>query len=286
MTIPAFSQAGTLAHGIGDIVPAWPTHATGHLGILWVETNGQAVATPAGWTLIDKISVGGTVQLTAFYRFATSSGESAPTIVDPGDHASAVITTYTGVHTLYPIHAVGASGQNGSSTAGTLSPVKTSLPDCLIVQGVAWALDSAGPLLTSFTNAALSNLTERFDAGSTDGDGGGIAVADGGLATAGSTGATAIVLGSGSNSVSITLALPPGGQFAVAGTWMINGAAAPNGAVIEVWDKLSRVLAATTVVAGGSGGYTALVPYNDAGRYRVVGDTGGSYGASPLSQAV
>lgn len=181
MALPAFNAAGTGTTGN----PSWPTHTTGDFGILYVEHPDSTITTPSGWTLIGTvIGVANTVRLTAFYRFATSSSETAPTISGSADHNWSVIITYTGVNTSNPVHVASFSDYPDGGTTGLTTPgMTTLLDDCLIIAAYAWNIDNAGPLASAPTNADLSSLTERYDAGTITGNGGGLVVLDGGLAT-------------------------------------------------------------------------------------------------------
>lgn len=201
MTLPAFSAAGTGS----ETAPAWPTHAAGDFGILLVETASGAIATPAGWTKVTQLDHGLT-SLAMFYRFATSGAEGAPSLSGGFNHLWGVILTWTGVNTATPIHGLSVSPAV-STTSQALPGTRPFLDDCRIVQACGWALDSAGPISSGETNAVLGSLTERYDAGTITGNGGGIIVLDGTLATAQSVPPTSITLSAASALACITVAL-------------------------------------------------------------------------------
>ncbi len=201
MTLPAFGLAGTGS----ATAPAWPTHVAGDFGLLFVETESATITTPADWTLITQCDHGLT-SLAAFYRFATSAAETAPTLAGGFNHKWGVILTFTGVNTATPYHAL-AVQPRGSTTGQNLVGTSTFLDDCMIVHGGSWGADTAGPLSSGETNAALGSVTERYDAGTITGNGGGIVVVTGTLATRASIGPTAITLSSISMMATVTIAL-------------------------------------------------------------------------------
>lgn len=184
MTLPAFGAAGTGT--TGD--PSWPSHSTGHLGLLFVESSGaNPVDTPSGWTVITGFPVvTPSTRLSGFYKFAASGSETAPTVTGTSlDHTWAVIVTYTGVNALNPFHLVATSISNSTTRKGWPG-LTTYLADCMIVNVLAWQIDNAGPLGSGEVNADLGSLTERYDAGTISGDGGGLYINDGTKAARGS----------------------------------------------------------------------------------------------------
>lgn len=203
MTLPAFQAAGTGS----ETAPAWPTHSAGHFGLLFVECQGGTIATPTGWTKVNGFPVdGGSTILTIFYRFATSGSETAPSLSGGSGHMWGAILTYTGVNTSNPIHYV-SPGTTRSSTLQNAPGVTTYLNDCLVVSAWAWAADSASQTTSLLTNASLGGLTERYNAGTVTGDGGGVLVVDGTLATKGTTNFTDVTFAVASNCATAAIAL-------------------------------------------------------------------------------
>lgn len=284
MTLPVPVAAGV---GNETSVP-WPVgHASGQFGLLLVSVATETVSTPAGWTPLplSGVSANG-ARLFAYYRLATSGAEGNVTI--PGvavNYAWGVIVTFSGVHATSPIHRIAAYGTPAGSTSGNFPAIRTEAPDVLIVNAASWNADNAGPISSGETNADLGSLTERYDAGTTTGNGGGIIVITGTKAAQGDVGQTAVTLVS-STLAAMTIALAPAAIYTVADTYEVGGDPAPDGSVIEVWDKTIGVLAATTTVSGGVGAFSVQVPYNNHD-YRVVGDDGDEHpAASVLDQAV
>lgn len=211
MTLPAFKAAGTGS----ETSAAWPAgHAAGDFGLLFVNSTNNAdnafIDVPSGWIqlLALEASTANHVRLTVFYRFATSGAESnaALTCVNSVQYIWGTIITYTGVNTSTPFHAR-ATQSHQSNVSQWLAGVATTLDDCMIVQVAAWNNDLAGPLFSGETNTTLGSLAERYDAGTTTGNGGGLGVWDGTLAIHGRCDPTAVTMSTGGALSAASLAL-------------------------------------------------------------------------------
>lgn len=239
MSAVAFQAAGVAVSGVGSVAPAWPTHLTGDIALLFVESaGGEAVAAPAGFAAVtgSPQSIGtlttGT-RLSVFWARATSAAMPAPTVTDPGDHVYAQIITYRG--------AV-AAGNPWDVTGGGITPprsltlgaVTTTVANTRVVQAASRDNDSTAADFSVQTNANLSGITERSDAGTTSGTGGGFAVWDGVKASAGSIGTTTTALAASISNAYLTIALSPSG--ASAPTFQALGTAVSGtGAVTAAW---------------------------------------------------
>jgi hypothetical protein len=257
---PTFQGLGTAASGIGDVVPAWPAgHQANDIALLFCESDGgEAVATPSGgWAAVGSPVINGTAtRLTVFWFRATGSSETNPTVVDPGNHCYARIATFRGcITTGNPWDVIGADGiSGGTTTSVTIPGVTTTVAETLVVCALAWASDSAGPLITSYTNGALSGLAEQADEGSTAGSGGGISFAVGEKTAAGATGDTAAVTSLALNYACLHIALKPPtpGIVGTLGTSIGNVALAATGA-LAIAGVLSKSIGAITLSAQGEG---------------------------------
>lgn len=212
---PAYQAAGTAVGNTGSVSPAWPTHATGDIALLFVESAGGepvTLSTAAGFVQVSnspQATGAGTAgtQIAVFWARATSNAMSAPTVADPGNHVYAQIITYRGVVASGDPWDVSTGGVKATaSTSVAVAGVTTTLPDTLVVQVVSRDLDSNTAAFSSQTNASLTGIAERSDAGTTQGNGGGFAVWDGVKATAGATGNTSATV-TRSLSAFLTLAL-------------------------------------------------------------------------------
>jgi hypothetical protein len=215
---PVFVSAGTVAEGTGNITPGIPAGIQKNdVLLLTVESANESVPTPAGWNIVTNSpqgtgTGGGTTatRLSMFWLRVPLGGiVAAPTITDPGDHAVAKIRAYrncieTGNPWDLTVGNTAASGTGVSLPGGT-----TTVPNCLVIQAVAFATDTATPQVSGYVNADLANLTEREDLATTQGNGGGFAIVEGEKAVAGAFGATTATLANASVQARITIALRP-----------------------------------------------------------------------------
>jgi MSHA biogenesis protein MshQ len=213
---PTFQAAGTAVNGTGAVTPVWPAHQIDDIALLIVESDAaQAVtlSTPAGFTAVTNSpqTTGATgSRITVFWARANSSAMASPTVADPGDHVYAQIITYRGViNTGNPWDVTSGGNKATASTTVTVTGVTTTVADTLIVQIASRDLDSTAAAFSGQTNGNLTSITERVDAGTTSGNGGGFAVWDGTMATAGATGNTTATVTSSVNSF-MTIALKTG----------------------------------------------------------------------------
>ena len=214
---PAFQAAGTAASGTGVVNPAWPAHQIGDIALLFVESAGgepATLSTPAGFVAVTGspqntgTGTNGT-RITVFWARATSTSMATPRVADAGDHVYARILTYRGVIASgNPWDVTGGGVKAAASTSVTVSGVTTTVADTLIVQAVARDNDSTAAAFSAQTNANLTGIAERSDAGTTSGNGGGFALWDGVKATAGATGNTTANVSNSINAF-LSIALKP-----------------------------------------------------------------------------
>lgn len=271
--------------------PTPPAHAANDWLYLFVECSSGTVATPSGWTAVPGFpTVMGSTSTFAFRFLAVSGATANPALSGGTDHMWGTIVNVRGAHLTTPHFAMAGIGQAGTTTPQFPGLTFSTGPvdDALVLMIGSWNLDSAGPLASLFLNTSLTSITEIYDAGTTTANGGGLFIASGVLAAGTTTiAAGSCTLGSSSGTATATLvirAAPAAPAFTVAGTWTIAGAPAPDGATIEVWDRTLGVLETTGSVSGGAGAFSIAVLYDDH-TYRVVGDSGDSYSASPLDTA-
>jgi hypothetical protein len=215
--IPTWVSNGTDVSNTTGVTVTWPTHQVGDIGLLICEsTGGQPVSltTPSGFAAVTNSpsATGATTsgtQVTVFWCRATSTSMADVVITDPGDHVYAHITTFRGcIANGNPWNITGAAQKASATTSASAPSVTTTVPNCLIVNIITRDTDSAAAAFSAEANASLSSLAERRDVGTTSGNGGGVAVYTGGLATAGASGTTTATVSSSINA-SITIALRP-----------------------------------------------------------------------------
>lgn len=216
---PTYQDAGAGQGSAADITVPWPTHAIDDIGLLIIEsTGGQAasLSTSAGFAAVTNSpsSTGTTTngtRLTAYWCRATSAAMSSPVVTDPGNHVYGQILTFRGcVATGDPWDVTAAAQKASASTSASAPAVTTTVANCLIVNCIARDNDSASDAFSSWTNANLASITEvaAADAGTAQGNGGGIGVAYGVKVAAGDTGDTTATVTSSINA-SLTIALKP-----------------------------------------------------------------------------
>lgn len=222
----AFQAAGTAVEGTtGSVSPAWPVHQANDIALLFVETAGGStisLTTPNGFVpVLNSPQSTGTgtagTKLAVYWARATSASMAAPVLSSSADHIYAVILTYRGITrsgTPFDITAGGVKATASASVSAT--GVTTTVPNALIVVGVTKDLDATTAFASGWTNANLTNITERFDAGTAQGLGGGIAVMDGSKTTAGATGNTSATVTSSINAF-LTISLAPDSSVATCG---------------------------------------------------------------------
>jgi hypothetical protein len=243
---PTFQAAGNSSSGTGAVTPVWPAHVAGDVALLFVESAGGEAVTlssnVAGFVEVansPQSSDTGTngTRLTVFWARATSAAMANPTVADPGNHVHARILTYRGVISSGdPWDVTGGGVKSTASNSVTVTGVTTTVPDTLIVQAVTHDRDSASAHFSGQTNTNLGGLTERVDAGTTSGNGGGLSVWDGEKLTAGATGNTTANITNNVENAFLTIALrenPP----VVFSHWRMNQPAGWSGGANEVTDS-------------------------------------------------
>ena len=218
-----FVAAGTVASGTGAITPALPAGLQANdILLLFVETANQtsSITNQNGgtWTQVTGSPQGtGTAaattatRLTAFWsRYNGTQG--APTVSDSGDHQLGRIVAIRGATTAGDPCDVTAGGVEATSdTSGSIPGATTTVANTLVVAAIATSLPDAASTakFSGWTNADLASLTERTDNSVTAGNGGGLAIATGGKATAGAYGATAVTLVNSAVKGMMSIAIKP-----------------------------------------------------------------------------
>lgn len=209
-----------MASGItSDFIPfgTWPTHQALDIGLLFIETANQAIATPSGWTAVTNGSQGvGTAgsatatRLQVFWRRAAGSSETLAGVSIAGDHVIGQILTVRGcIATGNPIDvSAGDASTDADTTAVSIPGATTTVPATLLVTAVSNQVDSA----TFFSLAAVNpnaSMIPRGGGQSAAGNGGGFNVHVAALANAGTYGATTLTLVVASRQGRVSLALKP-----------------------------------------------------------------------------
>lgn len=198
-------------------------------GGTWTEETGspQGTGTAAGTSA---------VRLTVF-RSVYNGTQGAPTTNDSGDHQVGQIIAYRGQAVTDPVNITSAGVEDTSDTSWSIDGATTTADNCRVVIVAARMDDSASARFSAWTNADLTGLTERVDAGSTAGNGSGFGIADGLKATAGTYGATTVTNATATVKAWMTIALKP--EPAAAAEGDIAGTAAGTATVSGAVSGLS-----------------------------------------------
>jgi hypothetical protein len=222
MTLPVLQGVGTGS----ESSCSWPTHEADDWGILPVEHGGGTVATPTDWLPIPGLplvqSAGSTFSM--FMRKATGAAMGAAALSGGTDHMWGVIYTVRGADLTNPIAHIATMIQQGTTTAGIAPGMFTDEDDNLLVGHLAWIIDNAGPLASSWANTALGSVTKQYDAGTATNNGGGITIASGTLVTPGAVPMWSLTLGTTSAFSAVTLAFRPPASSGVPLGRVVNGA--------------------------------------------------------------
>ena len=137
---------------------------------------------------------------------ATSTSMAAPTLAAVTNHQAGIILTWRGCKaTGNPWDAIATAVNNTTTTSPAAPAVTTTTPDCTIVSIISRGVATANGQFSAWGNSA----TERFDAGTATGNGGGVGVADYAYAGPGTTGTTGATLNNSSIYCAYTIALAP-----------------------------------------------------------------------------
>lgn len=182
MAVPTVVGTGAASAGTGDITPALPSGIQADdILVLFVESAyGEAVSAPSGWEAAPnspiESSSGGT-RLSVFWKRAGGS-ESAPTVTDPGDHVIGAIIAFRGVIAdKFPFLNTKSGTTAASSSKAILAARTQGIKDVLCVGAISSGADGKTTAqFSSTTGTSLTSITERVDAFTDLGNGGGLGV--------------------------------------------------------------------------------------------------------------
>lgn len=221
VAIPTWVATGTFGDGTtgstqfplpagivkGDILEALCESAN---QTVTVSATGGGVWTQAANSPQGTGTAGGT-SATALTRFWSryDGVQTAPSFqCSGGNHVNGCIAAFRGCVPVGDPHHVNTGGVKATSSTTTSIPGSTTTkPNCLVVAAVSRMDDSNAAHYSGWTNANLSNITEIADGGGTGGNGGGIGACCGGLAVAGTYGATTATNATTTTNAYMTFAL-------------------------------------------------------------------------------
>lgn len=246
MAAPVFHAIGAVTASANNVTnttltPALPTRSTGDLLLCfaWSSSNGMAVATPSGWTLVSGFpkasgtSVGGKLYV---FSDIVDGSETAPgcaftalTTGTTGTPASTVVASYTNIDTATVVDGtVTLSDQTGSTTTVTIPSITTGHQNAMVI-GFALKM---GEFSATFTPPTGWN--ERLDALTTSGTGYQTEISDKVFSAAGATGSVTCApsVTTSSRALGVTLALLQGPSILTPAT--VNATATVGATVTDV----------------------------------------------------
>lgn len=214
MAAPTLQAVGTPNNSTANVTFALPAHQAGDILMLVIECAESAgVSAPAGgWAHVTNSPrpQGSNVTcLNVLWKRASASTTPNPTVTDPGNHMVGFAyvvrgcITYGDPFDFAPVDS-GANNSSLSAAGGT-----TNGPDRLVAVNVGVTTDTTSDQLSSVTNSNLSGFGEAEQSFTTSGNGGGVALYTGSLASAGATGTTTGTKAGSDQWASLTLAFVP-----------------------------------------------------------------------------
>lgn len=220
----SFVNKGTFAGANGAVTPGLPSGLqAGDLCLLFIEsaneTSSVATAGSITWTQLPSSPVGtGTAaaalatRMTIFYGWYTS-GTTAPTTNDSGDHNCAIIMAFRGVDSATPFDATPTTAVDASATTSlNANPsITTATANALIIAAIAIDADAASTNAIGGTpaNSNLTDITVQHEETISSSDGGGIGIITGFKSTTGASGSITGATTASCTHAYITIALRP-----------------------------------------------------------------------------
>lgn len=278
MATPTFvAFSGTAASQNGIDVP-WPTTGTpyqaGDVGLLIIQQSGGDATldmSAQGWkhvpgSPVTDIADATGSKLSVLWKVAGSASEPDAAMPDGGDHQQGRIFVFRGVDTTKPIHVSVSAAKATASTSYSYPALETTRGDCLVVLVASRPNDNAGTTFFGAPSAGgLDSITEPSAAewGTTNGNGGGVSLAYGPKASAGSTGSPGGTLSTSLTNAYIVVALQEPITTRVHYVLYPAAKAAPTAAQIKAGqdvDGTAAVAADFDAAPTGSGTYTFAAP--------------------------
>lgn len=226
MAYPTFTANGasTIRNGLADVSYPLPAHQAGDILFLVVETAAEATSgltftAGTGWTAVTGTPVvngaaGGTssTALFIYWKRATSSSETAPTIADVGNHQAGNTFGVRGcIATGSPFDQISNSATGTTSSASIPALNANAAYDSIFFDVIATGADIGSAQATfGAPNGNVISQSEAFDGASSNGNGGGVAYAWGYQGTpAFGLGATSVTLAVANSWAGIKFSLKP-----------------------------------------------------------------------------
>jgi hypothetical protein len=215
MAAPTVVNVGAAASGIAAITPAFPAGITdGDILVTIAESvGGENYTLPGGWLHVTGSPVvqSTNTQLTVIWHRYTT-GDTAPSLGDPGNHAIGRMIALRGCLVNVDPYAVVATAVESVADTSAAWPglTDTGGSECLILECIATGRDAAVTTnLGALTNANYTNIVEQMDNWISSGTGGGIGMVSAVMTNQGATGSSTATMGSTDTKAMMTISFPP-----------------------------------------------------------------------------
>jgi hypothetical protein len=212
--MPTVVNVGAVMASLNAITPAFPAGiASGDILITVAECEGVtapgAYTLPSGWAHVtgSPVQEGTNTRLWVIWR-RYDGVFTAPSLGDTGDHNIGQMIAIRGCPTVgnpWDVVAVSTNATSNTSITWPTTAATTQIND-LVLLCAGTSADTATAQISAVTNANLSSLTERMDAGITSGNGGVIICWSGIKATLGAVGTSTATLITAATKAHMTLA--------------------------------------------------------------------------------
>lgn len=200
LVAPAFVAAGSLQASTGSLTYSLVTGAIDDdiadndiaLGVF--QTSNQTPPnTPSGWSWLQSAgsgTAGAALSVGLHMAWARAPLVTmTPGFGDSGDHTIGRVFLVRGCRTSgTPVVVLGTPAADSQSEPVPIPVGDTTIDQCLVWHILAHGEDNNASFVTSVTSAELASVTEAFDSGTLQGNGGGLAGVYGVKTAAGSLG--------------------------------------------------------------------------------------------------
>jgi hypothetical protein len=219
-TLPQYLGATTLAsNAVQDPTRTTPTHQAFDIGIITTETASQDPSFlqqdgfaegPDSPQTIGAAGGATSTQMRWYWKRLTSDAEETVQMSrNGGDHIAYIMHLYRGCRQTGNPWDVTSGGTSASSTAVSITGDTTTVDNCLVVVMSTNATNTTTSQWSGWSGTGFVNPQERINQNHTAGNGGGIAVTTGEVATAGAYGPITATLATASVQAWVTVALAP-----------------------------------------------------------------------------
>lgn len=221
--VPVYGAEASTGSSGGSVTVSFPIgHTTGDLVLLVFENAGGQQCPDIVSNGFTQLSVSPSQAIVSgidgttcsvYWKRCTSNAEASFASGDSGDHQIGRMILITGANKVgSPFGTTGNGNNTISSTSISTNSITTKTGNNLVLHFITGNYDGSNAK-SGWTNANLSSLLEKYDSGTTSGNGGSIAIVSGTKATAGSVGSTTGTQTNSDINAFITVSILPESNF-------------------------------------------------------------------------